>query len=263
MNYVNPPADTPQHVFHKMFFSQVLHHEIGYNIYLPPDYQDSSGTFPVVYHIHGWMGNESAEIWPLERAFRNRRALTVFVNAISSEAEYCAALLQIGSILVNELIPHIDEQFRTETSRENRMLSGFSMGGNMAFYYAVKHHELFGSVCAYAGTFHHLFFKEYRTVGVAPEKANELYEDMVREKWYLEENNILYLVRERAGIIRERLRIAIHIGTADIVFCDSEIMHRYLNSLSIPHEYKVFDKTGHDLEAYSSTCTGRGSLVFG
>jgi enterochelin esterase-like enzyme len=62
------------------------------------------------------------------------------------------------------------------------MLSGFSMGGNMAFYYAVKHPELFGSVTSYEGTYHHLYHKEYRTVGVAPEKAIELYEDMMSEE---------------------------------------------------------------------------------
>ena len=29
-----------------------------------------------------------------------------------------------------------------------------------------------------------------------------------------------------------------HIGTADILFCDNEIMHLYLDSLNIQHEYK-------------------------
>lgn len=35
MNFINPPAESPHNVFHKTFFSQVLEHEIGYNIYLP------------------------------------------------------------------------------------------------------------------------------------------------------------------------------------------------------------------------------------
>ena len=128
------------------------------------------------------------------------------------------------------------------------MLSGFSMGGNMAFYYAVKHPELFGSVTPYAGTYHHLYHKEYRTVGVAREKAIELYEDMMREEWYLEENNILCLVRQNAEKIRGKLKIDIHIGTADILFCDNEILHLYLDSLNIPHEYRKFEEIEHDLE---------------
>ena len=31
---LNPPAELPQYVTHKAFFSQVLNHELGYNIYL-------------------------------------------------------------------------------------------------------------------------------------------------------------------------------------------------------------------------------------
>lgn len=67
---------------------------------------------------------------------------------------------------------------------------------------------------AYAGTYHHLYHKGSHTVGVAPEKAIELYEDMMREKRYLEENNILCLVQQNAEKIRGKLNIKIHIGTA-------------------------------------------------
>jgi len=75
-----------------------------------------------------------------------------------------------------------------------------------------------------------------------------LYEQMLKEKWNVEENNILCLVRQNAEKIRSKLRIDIHIGTADILFCDNEILHLYLNSLDIPHEYKKFKGIGHDLE---------------
>jgi len=231
----------------KYFYSHILNHEIGYNIYLPPGYKDCDEKYPVVYHIHGWKGNESSEIWPLEKVYKSRRAITVFANAISSEDNYFDALLQIESIIIKELIPHIEEQYITELTRESRMLSGFSMGGNMAFYYAIKHPELFGAVTSYAGTYHHLYHKEYRTVGVAPEKAIELYEDMLRQKWYLEENNILCLVRQNSDRIRNNLKITMHIGTADILFCDNEILHLYLDSLNIPHEYRLYEEIGHDL----------------
>ncbi|MGI5898345.1 MAG: alpha/beta hydrolase [Christensenellales bacterium] len=248
MNFVNPPAKSPQFVSHRTFYSQILNHEIGYNIYLPPGYEDCVEKYPVAYHIHGWRGNESSEIWPLENVYKNRRAITVFANAISSEDNYLDALLQIESIIIKELIPHIDGHYKADTARENRMLSGFSMGGNMAFYYAVKYPDLFSSVTPYAGTYHHLYHEGCNTVGAAPEKAAELYNDMMREKRYLEENNILCLVRQNAEKIRGKLKIDIHIGTTDMLFCDNEILHLYLDSLNIPHEYRKFEKVGHDLE---------------
>ena len=247
MNYINPPAKSPENVTHKTFFSHVLNHEIGYNIYLPPDYWKNEEKYPVVYHIHGWQGNESSEIGSTEKAYRNRRAITVFMNSVSSKKEYFGALLQIEAVFINELIPYIDEEYRTNATRENRMLSGFSMGGAMAFYYAVKRLELFAAVTPYAGTYHHQYHKDYDGVGKAPELAGELYKKMMDEERYVEENNILRLVRQKADEIREKLHIDIRIGTGDPLFCDNEIMHLYLNALNIPHEYKQIVGAEHDL----------------
>ncbi|NLK69582.1 MAG: hypothetical protein GX283_10580 [Clostridiaceae bacterium] len=72
MNFVNPPAELPQYVTHKAFFSQVLNHELGYNIYLSLGYKGCDEKYPVAYHIHGWTGNESSEIWPLEQVYKNK-----------------------------------------------------------------------------------------------------------------------------------------------------------------------------------------------
>ncbi len=128
------------------------------------------------------------------------------------------------------------------------MLSGFSMGGAIAFYYAVKYPQLFGAVTPYAGTYHHQYNKDFDGVGEPPEKATTLYEKMMQEERYLEENNILCLVGQNANEIRRNLHIDIHIGTSDILFCDNEIMHLYLNSLNIPHEYNKFIGVEHELD---------------
>ena len=249
MNYINPPAESPKNVTHKTFYSHVLNHEIGYNIYLPPDYEESGKSYQAAYHIHGWQGNESSDIWALERVCRDRQAITVFINAsISSEDDYFDAVWQLESVFIKELIPHIDEKYKTSIARKDRMLSGFSMGGMLAFYYAVKYPELFGSVTPYAATYHHQYHKDYDGVGESAEKAVELYENMMREERYLEENNILCLVRENADKIRGSLNIDIRIGTDDILFCDNEIMHLYLSSLNIPHEYRKFAGVEHELE---------------
>jgi len=250
MNFINPPKVMPPGVAHRTFYSALLGHEIGYCVYLPPDYGESAERYPVMYHFHGWTGNESSDILALEKVCQNRRAATVFVNANTNRPEdgYFDAVAQLESILLNELIPHVDGQYRTRATRENRMLSGWSMGGALAFYFAVKHPERFGSVTAYAGTYHHQYHKDYEGVGKPPEKAAGLYGDMMREKRDREENNILRLARQNADQIRGRLDIDIRIGTADIVFCDSEILHLHLNSLNIPHAYRTFEGVGHELE---------------
>ncbi|MDF2656897.1 MAG: hypothetical protein K0R19_3371, partial [Bacillota bacterium] len=200
MNFINPPTESPKNVTHRTFYSQLLKHEIGYNIYLPPDYDDSDANYPVAYHLHGWTGNESSEIWTMEKVYRNKGAITVFPNNSPVIEEF--EDLPIELFVIKEFIPHIEGEYRTVATREGRSISGFSMGGGMAFYYAVKYPELFSSVTAYAGTYHHYYHKGSQTVGVEPEKAAEIYKDMMNEERYLEEGNILCLVRQNADKIR-------------------------------------------------------------
>lgn len=248
MNFINPPIELPKYVTHKTFYSQLVHHEVGYNLYLPPDYEESAKRYPVVYHLHGYGGNESSDIWVLEKVYQSRDAITVFANATSSDNGYTNNMLPIESMIITELIPHIDTLYRTVATREGRSLSGFSMGGAGAFYYAVQYPELFGSVTAYAGTYHHFYHKDSRTVGVEPGKAAELYENMMREERYLEPGGILHLLRQNADKIRGHLQITLHVGTADVLFCDNEILHLYLDSLHIPHEYRQLEGAAHELD---------------
>lgn len=243
MNFINPPTETPKGVFHKTFYSKLVNHEIGYNIYLPPDYEESDKRYMVTYHLHGHQGNESSEIWELEKIYRNRQIIFVFPNATSNENGY----LDNESIVIKELIPYIDGKYRTNPSREERMLSGFSMGGGSAFYYAIKYHELFSGVTAYAGTYHH-YIKNYRGVGEKLEKANELYENILKEGKHLEKDGILCLIKQNMERIYGYTNIKIHIGTADPLVCENEILHLYLDSLNIPHEYKKFEGIDHELD---------------
>lgn len=246
MNFINPPAKSPPNVFHRTFYSQLYNHEIGYNIFLPPGYEKSGERYPVVYHFHGWTGSESSEIGTMEKVYQSRRAITVFPN--SSPVIENLENLPVEAMILGELIPYIDGAYRTNAAREGRSVSGFSMGGGFAFYEAVKHPELFASVTAYAGTYHHYYHKDANTVGVAPEKAAELYEKMIEEKRDLEEGNVLSFIRKNADQIRGDLSISLHIGGDDVLFCDNEILHLYLDALNIPHAYRKFEGAAHELD---------------
>ena len=153
MDYINPPEKVPQNVIHKTFYSQIFNHELGYNIYLPPGYEESGEKYPVAYHLHGWMGNESSEIWTMEKVYKNRQVITVFPN--NSTVIEDLENLPVEDMIINEFIPYIETHYRTMATQENRSISGFSMGGGMAFCWAVKYPDLFSSVTAYAGTYHH------------------------------------------------------------------------------------------------------------
>jgi len=56
-----------------------------------------------------------------------------------------------ADLVTKELVPMIDSQFRTLNNRENRAISGLSMGAGQAMNIGLGHPELFGSIGAFSG----------------------------------------------------------------------------------------------------------------
>ena len=56
-------------------------------------------------------------------------------------------------MVIEDLIPLIDANYRTISDRRGRWVEGMSMGGNGSLKFALKFPDLFSSVVAYAGPF--------------------------------------------------------------------------------------------------------------
>lgn len=52
---------------------------------------------------------------------------------------------------IDQLLPWVDQNFRTDTERSQRAIAGLSMGGFGALSYASRHPDLFGSVASFSG----------------------------------------------------------------------------------------------------------------
>lgn len=245
MKTINPPAEPMANVVHRTYFSERCGCEVGFNVFLPDGYGESGKAYPVVYHLHGWTGNESSELRAMERLCRSREAVTVFPNHSPVTAE--VQTLPFAPVLFEELIPLVEAEYRVIPGREDRSVSGFSMGGGMAASFAFRYPEMFSAVAAYAGTYHHYFAPGYSTVGEPAERAAEIYRTMMAER-KPSENNILQRLSCGADGIRGKLRIELRIGTEDVLYCDNEILRMHLEALGIPHEYIRASGAGHALE---------------
>jgi enterochelin esterase-like enzyme len=246
--YSNPPTEPMAHVTHQTFYSRAYQHDIGYNIYLPPEYNplDTQKRYAVQYHLHGWQEDESTDVAPmLPKAVDGR--ILVFPNNTPTSNPH--ATYHDEEMLIGDLIPFIDRTYNTLATREHRHLSGFSMGGNLAFCYALKHRALFSSVVAYAGTYHHSFGKEPPTVGMPRGQAETLYAEMLRRGYDRQPGNSLHLIRENAGWLRHEMQIELRVGSEDILICDNEIVHQHVSAHHIPHSYRVFEGAAHQLSA--------------
>lgn len=238
MHYINPPATLPVHVRHTTFFSRLYNHDLGYSIYLPADYETNGKVYPVHYHFHSWQGCEISDVSAMEPVYQNSETIYVFPNISDELGEKTD--LPVEQMFFEELILEIERKYRVT---DTRTISGFSMGGGMAVWYAVKHPGVFSEVTAYAGTFHHYYHKDFMTPFVPVERAEELYRGMMQTAWESERNLLEWFSKTPA----DTFRLTLCIGTDDPLYCDAEVLHRHLLALEFPHEYRVISGAGHSL----------------
>jgi enterochelin esterase-like enzyme len=112
-------------------------------VYTPPDYdKDQSKRYPVLYLQHGWGEDETA--WcnqghanlimdNLIADGKIKPFLIVMTYGMTNEVRFGGLKdFKIGpfqTVLVEELIPYIDANFRTLTDQAHRAMAGLSMGG--------------------------------------------------------------------------------------------------------------------------------------
>jgi len=161
-SWVAPTADAewakktlPATVKHATFKSPSMGIDVGYYIYLPPDYDSSQKRYPVVYHLHGGRpGGESKAVrltTYVDAAIRKgiiQPTIYVFPNG-GPVSWYDMSEMRNGmgeTVFVKELIPHIDATYRTWGTRQGRALEGYSQGGSGTTRIMFKHPELFLSV---------------------------------------------------------------------------------------------------------------------
>lgn len=126
-------------------------------IYLPPGYEDSGKSYPVVYFCHNinWSaeqvfadGNMAKQ---LERAFARGVVGEFIMVAASYTTPTMGSLYENSPITgrwldytAQEVVPFIDAKFRTIRHRNSRALAGDFMGGRGVLQLAMVHAGLFG-----------------------------------------------------------------------------------------------------------------------
>ena len=217
--------------------------DVGYCIYLPPNYKKTKQRrYPVVYYLHGGRpGNElkAVNLVPyINKAIREKTipdTIYVFVNGGPvSHYNYPAKENGLGEdVFIEELIPHIDETYRTISDRSGRGLEGFSQGGRGTMRISLKHPNLFCSAAAGGG-------------GYATEKR--ISDEDGRESDQLVFNkgdNTWDLARKYAADNCHPYRLMIFVGTKGFNYENNRAYMDFLNSIGIPHESLIVEDATH------------------
>jgi len=258
------PADPPQWItpaasgpglVQGTFESRAAGAPVSYHIYVPPGYEDEpSGRFPVIYWLHGSGGGISG-LAPLARqmdsairASLTPPALVVFINGLAQGmyVDWKDGSRPIETIIISELIPHIDSRWRTIPRREGRLIEGFSMGGYGAARLGFKFPELFGAVSLLgAGPLQADLTRD------APRATGRSVQDLMRRVYggdqaYFEAVSPLRMAQMNAAALGAQTRVRIVVGERDETYSNNVRFHEALKQLAIPHAWMTLPGVGHD-----------------
>jgi len=131
-------------------------------VYLPPSYaRETTRRFPVVYFLHGYSVKAEAYVRSLglpetvENAMTQAGGREMILVMPDAFTKYSGSMYSnsptIGDwegFIATDLVGYIDSHYRTIANRENRGLSGHSMGGYGTVRIGMKHPSVFSSLYA-------------------------------------------------------------------------------------------------------------------
>ena len=227
--------------------SKILNMERKYAIYLPPDYESSTRSYPVLYLLHG--GGDDQTGWVqfgevmniTDKAIAEGKAtpmIIVMPDANTTRRGYsnnATGTWLYEDFFFKELMPFVEKKYRIKADKRFRAIAGLSMGGDGSFTYALHHPELFSSACPLsAGT-------GPLTMDVA--KTNVRRTDSTATDGQIEafykRQSVPELVNNVPDSLKKAVRWYIDCGDDDFLFEGNSLVHIAMRKKEIPHEFRI------------------------
>jgi enterochelin esterase-like enzyme len=230
--------------------SDILKSERKYAIYLPPDYEVSERSYPVLYLLHG--GGDDQTGW-----VQFGEVLTITDKAINEGIATSMIIVMpdantgrrgyfndpkgdwnFEDFFFNELMPHVEKKYRIKAEKRYRAIAGLSMGGGGTFMYALRHPELFASACPLSASTGPLTLE---SAGQWLERrSDQKYTDEEKKKYFESHSAVELINTLEPGQIKS-VRWYIDCGDDDFLFEGNSLAHIAMKKKEIPHEYRVRD----------------------
>ncbi|MDO6517658.1 alpha/beta hydrolase [Zobellia uliginosa] len=228
--------------------SEILKGERKYAVYLPPDYDTSQRSYPVLYLLHGAGDDQTGwvqfgEVLRItDEAIKNGTATPMVIIMPDAEQGKRGYFNQgddwrYEDFFFEEFMPYVENQYRIKSTKRYRAIAGLSMGGGGSFMYALHHPELFSSACplsAYVGPLTIADLKERLKKSDVKFSESEI-------KAYFKRHNALELLKTVPVEDVKSVRWYIDCGDDDFLFEGNSLVHIAMTKKNIPHEYRVRD----------------------
>ena len=193
-------ADVPHGQIHQHFYrSKIAGEDRDYYVYTPPKYDPKKKTeYPVLYLLHGFSDDTSG--WTavgranviLDNLISQGRAKPMLVvmtlgygdlevirrgwDSWSDKELAWRNLSRYTDILLGEVIPQVESEYRVKKDRESRAIAGLSMGGAESLLSGLNHPDQFAWVGAFSsgGIDNRDFATEFPGVDVSINKKLKL-----------------------------------------------------------------------------------------
>ncbi|HVJ13954.1 MAG TPA: alpha/beta hydrolase-fold protein [Polyangiaceae bacterium] len=261
-----PSAGVAGDARHQTFSGKISGKPIDFSIELPPSYASGQQRYPVIYWLHGKGGDEQRSTHVARylnaavAAGQLPEAIIVFPNG-GKESFYTNSpdgSWPIETMLIDDLVPHVDAAYRTLAERGGRMLMGFSMGGFGALKFAAKYPERFGAVVAYGAP------RLDASLGMRGPDAAIFSNVFGGDAAKFEENTPAYLFRKNLQRVQSSgLAIRLVGGSDDGTRHSVQKLHEVLGELGIQHEYEVLPGVRHVVAQYYDVEAGKGWAFLG
>jgi putative tributyrin esterase len=169
------------------FQSKLVNATLPYNVILPPDYDAAkTARYPVLYLLHGLTGHYTD--W-VGRTNIVDYAVQYRIIVVTPEGNDSWYIENYETYILQELIPDVQQRYRTIEARDGRAIAGLSMGGYGAIKFGLKSPQTFAFAASMSGAFGMTRFtdeqvpaswreslKLFGPAGSQTRKANDLFE---------------------------------------------------------------------------------------
>ena len=229
--------------------SKILNMDRKFAIYLPPDYETSQRSYPVLYLLHG--GGDDQTGWVqfgevqhiTDKAIADGIAtpmIIVMPDANTGKRGYsndATNTWRYEDFFFQELMPYVEKTYRIKAEKRYRAVSGLSMGGDGTFTYALHHPELFSAACPLSAGTGPLTLEDAKT---RLRRDNPAISDADITAFY-NRQSVLQLINTMPDSSKKAVRWYIDCGDDDFLYEGNSLAHIAMRKKEIPHEFRTRD----------------------
>jgi enterochelin esterase-like enzyme len=229
--------------------SKILKGERKFAVYLPPDYETSDRSYPVLYLLHGAGDDQTGwiqfgEVLQItDKAIEEGKATPMIIimpDANTGQRGYFNSIngdWNYEDFFFQELMPYVEKVYRIKAEKRYRAIAGLSMGGGGSFMYALRHPELFSSACPLSAYIGPLSLDEAKK---RFETSNpDLSEGRLVE--YFRKHNALSMIEDLPEDKKNAVRWYIDCGDDDFLYEGNSLVHIAMKKKEISHEFRIRD----------------------